>query len=61
MARLSHAEVFASDEISIVHVMNRTVRRSFLLGVDPVTGRNRSLNTALSRKAFLEAASQLLV
>src|SRR6056297_1887331 len=40
MARLSRAEVFASDEIAIVHVMNRTVRRCFLLGDDPVTGQN---------------------
>jgi hypothetical protein len=40
MARLARAEVFASDEVAIVHVMNRTVRRCFLLGDDPVTGRN---------------------
>lgn len=40
MARLSRAEVFASDEIAIVHVMSRTVRRCFLLGDDPVTGQN---------------------
>ncbi len=40
MARLSRVEIFASDEIAIVHVMNRTVRRCFLLGNDPVTGKN---------------------
>lgn len=40
MARLARAEVFAADEIAIVHVMNRTVRRCFLLGDDPVTGKN---------------------
>lgn len=40
MARLARAEVFASDEIAIVHVMNRTVRRCFLLGDDPVSGTN---------------------
>jgi hypothetical protein len=27
MARLARVEVFAADEIAIVHVMNRTVRR----------------------------------
>ena len=40
MARLARAEVFAADDVSIVHVMNRTVRRCFLLGDDPVTGRH---------------------
>ncbi|MFM7919053.1 MAG: hypothetical protein ACKPJJ_37455, partial [Planctomycetaceae bacterium] len=40
MARLARVEVFAADEIAIVHVMNRTVRRCFLLGDDPITGRN---------------------
>lgn len=40
MARLARAEVFAPDEVAIVHVMNRVVRRCFLLGDDPVTGKN---------------------
>jgi hypothetical protein len=40
MARLSRVEVFASNEIAIVHVMNRTVRRCFLMGNDPLTGKN---------------------
>ena len=40
MASLARAEVFSPDEIAIVHVMNRTVRRCFLLGDDPVTGKN---------------------
>jgi hypothetical protein len=40
MARLSRVEIFAPDEIAIVHVMNRTVRRCFLLGNDPFTGKN---------------------
>lgn len=40
MARLARVEIFASDEIAIVHVMNRTVRRCFLLGNDPLTGKN---------------------
>jgi hypothetical protein len=40
MARMARVEVFASDEIAIVHVMNRTVRRCFLLGEDPVSGKN---------------------
>ncbi len=40
MARLCRVEIFAPDEIAIVHVMNRTVRRCFLLGNDPLTGKN---------------------
>ncbi|MEZ6034312.1 MAG: hypothetical protein R3C17_14555 [Planctomycetaceae bacterium] len=40
MARLARVEVFAADEIAIVHVTNRVVRRCFLLGNDPVTGKN---------------------
>ena len=31
MARLARVEVFAPDEVAIVHVMNRVVRRCFLL------------------------------
>jgi hypothetical protein len=40
MARLARAEIFAADEVAIVHVMNRVVRRCFLLGDDPLTGKN---------------------
>ena len=37
MTRLSRAEVFSHDEVAIVHVMNRVVRRCFLPGDDPLT------------------------
>jgi hypothetical protein len=40
MARMARAEVFAPDEIPVVHVMNRGVRRCYLLGNDPVSGKN---------------------
>lgn len=40
MCRLSRYELFRSDEMAIVHVMNRTVRRCFLMGQDSHTGRN---------------------
>ena len=40
MARMARAEVFSADEVAIVHVMNRVVRRCFLLGTDSVTGKN---------------------
>jgi REP element-mobilizing transposase RayT len=49
MARLSRVEIFAPDEIAIVHVMNRTVRRCFLMGNDMLTGRNYD-----HRKAWCE-------
>jgi hypothetical protein len=37
---MSRVEVFSPDEIAIVHVMNRTVRRCYLMGQDPLTGHN---------------------
>ena len=37
MARLARVEVFAADDIAVVHVMTRTVRRCFLLGDDALT------------------------
>jgi hypothetical protein len=40
MARLARADLFAPDEVAVVHVMNRVVRRCFLLGSDPLTGKN---------------------
>lgn len=40
MPRVSRVQQFASDEVAIVHVMNRTVRRWYLLGNDPVSGKN---------------------
>ena len=40
MARLTRVEIFAPDEIAIVHVMNRTVGRCFWLGSDPLMGKN---------------------
>ena len=49
MARMARTEVFAANEVAIVHVMNRTVRRCFLLGDDPVTGKNYD-----HRKAWLD-------
>ena len=53
MARLARVEVFAPDEVAVVHVMNRVVRRCFLLGDDPVTGKNYD-----HRKAWIEELLQ---
>ena len=49
MARLARVEVFAADEVAIVHVTNRTVRRCFLMGDDPFTRKNYD-----HRKAWME-------
>ncbi len=40
MVRMSRAEVFDPDEVAIAHVFSRTVRRCFLFGEDPLTGKN---------------------
>jgi hypothetical protein len=49
MARLGRAELFSPDEIATVHVMNRVVRRCFLMGDDPLSGKNYD-----HRKAWIE-------
>ncbi|TWT99068.1 hypothetical protein [Neorhodopirellula pilleata] len=40
MARMSRAEVFDPGEVAVGHVFSRTVRRCFLMGDDPVSGKN---------------------
>jgi hypothetical protein len=40
MARVARVEAFAPDEIATIHVMNRVVRRCFLMGIDELTGKN---------------------
>jgi hypothetical protein len=40
MARLARAEVFNPNEVAILHIMARVVRRCFLLGNDPITNKN---------------------
>jgi len=55
MSRLARADVFAPDEIAIVHVISRVVRRCFLLGDDPQTGKNFD-----HRKVWIEDRLQQL-
>jgi hypothetical protein len=55
VARMTRAEVFAPDEIAIVHVMARVVRRCFLFGDDPLTGKNYD-----HRKLWIEDGLQRL-
>ena len=37
---MARAEVFVPDEVAVVNVMHRVVRRCYLLGDDPVSGKN---------------------
>ena len=53
MARVAREEVFSPDEVAIVHVMNRVVRRCFLLGDDEVSGKNYD-----HRKVWIEELFQ---
>ncbi len=55
MSRLPRIELFAADEVAVVHVMNRVVRRCFLLGHDPLTGKNYD-----HRKVWVEDQLHLL-
>jgi hypothetical protein len=50
---MKREEVFAPDEIAVVHVMNRVVRQCFLMGDDPLTGFNYD-----HRKVMIEALFQ---
>jgi hypothetical protein len=52
---MARAEVFAPDEVAVVHVMNRVVRRCYLLGDDPVSGKNND-----HRKMMIENQLQRL-
>ena len=49
------AEVFVPDEVAVVHVMNRVVRRCYLRGDDPVSGKNYD-----HRKVMIENQLQRL-
>ncbi|TWT75100.1 hypothetical protein CA85_03880 [Allorhodopirellula solitaria] len=40
MSRMARCEVFDPEEVAIAHVYTRVCRRCFLLGDDPVSGKN---------------------
>ena len=48
MTQLAREELFSTDEIACVHVMNRAVRRCFLMGDDPLSGKNFDHRNATS-------------
>ncbi len=49
MARIARESQFAPSEMAIVHVVNRSVRRVFLMGEDRISGKNYEY-----RKAWIE-------
>ncbi len=55
MARLARAEVFDPSEVAALHICARVVRRCYLLGIDPVTGKNHD-----HRKIWIEDQLKLL-
>lgn len=58
MTRLARAELFAYDEIATVHVMNRVVRRCYLMGSDPVSGKNYDYRRAWIEELLVHFAGQ---
>ncbi|MEI7700715.1 MAG: hypothetical protein WCK86_13030 [Planctomycetia bacterium] len=55
MGRTIRRHLFSPDETAIVHVMNRTTRRCYLFGNDPLSGKNYD-----HRKGWFEKRLQLL-
>ena len=55
MARLARAELFDPSKVAVLHLCARVVRRCFLFGVDPVTGKNHD-----HRKIWIEEQLKLL-
>ena len=55
MSRLARAEIFNPNEIAILHICARVVRRCFLLGFDSVSGKNFD-----HRKIWIEDQLKLL-
>ncbi len=55
MARLTRVDLFSPEEVAIVHVMNRVVRRCYLMGIDPVSRKNYD-----HRKRWLEDRMRFL-
>ena len=61
MGRMSRNESCPEDEISVVHCINRCVRRGFLCGNDPVTGRDYEHRRDWIRQRFEFLAEHMAV
>ncbi|MEQ9406870.1 MAG: hypothetical protein RIK87_04055 [Fuerstiella sp.] len=61
MGRVSRAESCPDDEVNVVHCINRCVRRGFLCGDDPVSGRNYEHRREWIRQRFEFLAEHMAV
>jgi hypothetical protein len=61
MGRLLRGEQFTSDEIAIVHAVQRCVRRAFLAGLDRVTGKDYGFRREWIRRRMEALASAFAV
>ena len=61
MGRTPRSEQFAQNEVSIVHAVQRCVRRAFLAGVDSVTGKDYGFRREWIRRRMEALASVFAV
>ena len=61
MSRRPRKEVFIPDEVNVYHCFNRTVRRSFLHGIDPLTGVDHSHRRKLFQARMISLSKTMMV
>ncbi|TWU26258.1 hypothetical protein Pla52o_01110 [Novipirellula galeiformis] len=61
MTRPPRAEQFTPDEVCIVHAVQRCVRRAYLAGVDPISGKDYSNRREWIRRRMEALASVLAI
>lgn len=61
MPRLPRIEQFDANDVCVVHVVQRCVRRAFLAGVDPVSGKDYSFRKEWIRRRMEALASVFAV
>ncbi|TVQ04519.1 MAG: hypothetical protein EA381_00290, partial [Planctomycetaceae bacterium] len=57
MGRPAGSDLFIPDEIAVIHAVQRCVRRAFLAGVDPVSGKDFSFRREWIRRRMEALAS----
>ena len=61
MPRRPRKDVFIPEEVNVYHCFNRTVRRSFLHGLDPLTGVDHSYRREYFRTKMISLSTLLSV